>query len=67
MIRSLNANALFFDVDSGNSAQGPPQDGTFVKIRNLYGEATQGGNAHHNDATCNLRELTSHCPEGSIK
>ncbi len=67
MMRSLNANACFLMLILATQPRYPPQDGTFVKIRSLHGEATQGGNAHHNDAACNLRELTSHCPEGPIK
>jgi hypothetical protein len=39
---------------SSSSAQLPPQDGTFVKICSLHGEANQGSNAYHNDAVCNL-------------
>ena len=35
-------------------AQLPPQDGTFVKICSLHGEANQGAPAHHSDPTCNL-------------
>jgi hypothetical protein len=34
--------------------QAPPQDGTFVLICNLHGEANQGQSAYHNDASCNL-------------
>jgi hypothetical protein len=35
-------------------AQLPPQDGTFVKICSLHGEADQGQPAYHKDAVCNL-------------
>jgi hypothetical protein len=35
-------------------AQAPPQDGTFIKICSLHGEANQGGQAYHSDAVCNL-------------
>lgn len=36
------------------NAQTPPQDGTFVKICSLHGEANQGSPAYHSDAVCNL-------------
>jgi hypothetical protein len=39
------------------SAQLPPQDGTFVKICSLHGEANQGQPAWHQDSTCNLPNL----------
>src|SRR6185437_15398426 len=39
------------------TAQLPPQDGTFVKICSLHGEADQGQPAWHQDSTCNLPNL----------
>jgi hypothetical protein len=38
-------------------AQLPPQDGTFVKICSIHGEADQGQSAWHQDSICNLPNL----------
>lgn len=38
-------------------AQVPPQDGTFVKICSMHGEADQGQPAWHQDSICNLPNL----------
>src|SRR6266852_2923477 len=38
-------------------AQLPPQDGTFIKICSIHGEANQGQPAWHQDSTCNLPNL----------
>jgi hypothetical protein len=35
-------------------AQRPPDDGTFVKICTMHGEANQGNNAYNKDELCNL-------------
>ena len=35
-------------------AQQPPQDGTFVQVCTMHGEANQGESAYHKDDVCNL-------------
>lgn len=34
--------------------QAPPQDGTFVQVCTMHGEANQGASAYHKDEVCNL-------------
>jgi hypothetical protein len=44
-------------INSLALAQLPPQDGTFVKICSIHGEANQGQPAWNQDSTCNLPNL----------
>jgi hypothetical protein len=42
----LSSSAIF--------GQAPPQDGSFVKICDLYGSSNSGGSAWHKDERCDL-------------
>jgi hypothetical protein len=53
-LTSLGFIVFLLCVFGPASAQAPPQDGTFVKVCDLYGSSNSGGQAWHQDEKCNL-------------
>jgi hypothetical protein len=54
MCVGLGLAGVLLVVVSAVPAQRPPEDGTFVKICDMHGEANSGESAWHKDDRCNL-------------
>lgn len=50
----LSVSCLIFLFNLHATGQEPPQDGTFVQVCTMHGEANQGAQAYQKDEVCNL-------------